>query len=66
MVLYREMLKKYYKELLYNFQRSMEEEVSHQCVLLELEKKNVITILERLQNYVLSTSLLMINQMYQD
>ena len=62
---YKEMRRKYYKELLYNCQRSMEEEVSLQYVLLESEKKKDITTLEKLLNCVLSTSFKMISQMFQ-
>lgn len=63
MVLYKETLGMLCKRFKYSYQRSMEEEDSHQFVLQELEKKRDIIISERQLNFVHSISLLTISQM---
>lgn len=64
MELYKVIIRKFYKELLYSCLKSMEEEVSLQSVLPESEKKRDITTLEKLQNSVHSTLYMMTSLMY--
>lgn len=66
MVLSKVTQKKSFKELLFNYLKSMEEEVNHLSVLPESEKKRDTTTLGKLQSYVHSTLSVTIDQMWLD